>query len=103
MKPAPGAPTAGSGDGGIPSRRPVRLAGRAVSLLLLLPLVLAGCPDGGTPEGGIDRDTLTQRQRDSITSTLPIPGAGSVGGALDAAADAQRRANQHDSILGGGR
>ena len=44
---------------------------------------------------------MTQRQRDSVTSTLPIPGARAVGGALDAADAASRRAEQHDSLLGG--
>ena len=68
---------------------------------LVLALALAGCPEGGeSAAGAVDRDTLNQRQRDSITATLPIPGAGAVGGALDAATDASARAAQHDSILG---
>ena len=44
-------------------------------------------------------DTLTRRQRDSIISTLPIPGAGGVGRALDASDAARARADQLDSIL----
>jgi hypothetical protein len=48
-------------------------------------------------------DTLTRRQKDSLISTMPIPGAGGVGRAL-AAQDASRaRAAALDSILAGGR
>ena len=43
-------------------------------------------------------DTLTRRQRDSIISTLPLPGAGAVGRALDAQDAANARAAEHDSI-----
>ena len=43
-------------------------------------------------------DTLTRRQRDSIISTMPIPGASGVGRALDAQDAANARAAQHDSI-----
>jgi hypothetical protein len=50
-----------------------------------------------------DRDTMDQRQRDSVTATLPIPGAGVVGGAMDAADAASARAAAHDSLLGGNR
>ena len=43
-------------------------------------------------------DTLTRRQRDSIISTMPIPGAGAVGRALGAQDAARDRAAEHDSI-----
>ena len=43
-------------------------------------------------------DTLTRRQRDSIISTMPIPGAGGVGRALDAQDRARERAAAHDTI-----
>jgi len=43
-------------------------------------------------------DTLTRRQRDSIIATMPIPGAGAVGRALDAQDAARARADQLDSI-----
>lgn len=43
-------------------------------------------------------DTLTRRQRDSIIATMPIPGAGGVGRALDAQDAARERAAQLDSI-----
>lgn len=44
-------------------------------------------------------DTLTRRQRDSIISTMPIPGSGGVRRALDAQDDAADRAAQLDSLL----
>lgn len=43
-------------------------------------------------------DTLSRRQRDSIISTMPIPGASGVGRALDAQDAASARAAQLDSI-----
>jgi hypothetical protein len=43
-------------------------------------------------------DTLTQRQRDSLLSTMPVPGAGAVGKALDAADKARERARQLDTM-----
>jgi len=43
-------------------------------------------------------DTLTQRQRDSLLSTMPVPGAGAVGKALEASDRARERAQQHDTM-----
>ena len=43
-------------------------------------------------------DTLSRRQRDSIISTMPIPGARGVGRALEAQDAARERAAQLDSI-----
>jgi hypothetical protein len=45
----------------------------------------------------VDRDTLTRRQRDSITATLPVPGARAVGRALEAADAAAARAAETDA------
>ena len=76
-----------------------------VGLLLGLGLLgSGGCPgpNGDRPAAN-DRDTMTQRQRDSVTATLPLPGSGVVGGAMDAADAARARAEQHDSLLGGAR
>jgi hypothetical protein len=44
-------------------------------------------------------DTLTRRQKDSLISTMPIPGAGAVGRALDVQDLTRSRANDLDSIL----
>lgn len=46
----------------------------------------------------VDRDTLTRRQKDSIVSTMPIPGASGIGRAQRAADRARERAAQLDSI-----
>jgi hypothetical protein len=46
-------------------------------------------------------DTLTRRQKDSLISTMPVPGAGAVGRALDAQDASRARAQALDSILNG--
>ena len=61
-------------------------------------LALMGCTGGGEDAGQLDPDTLSRRQKDSILSTLPVPGAGAVGKALDAADAARARAELHDTI-----
>jgi len=43
-------------------------------------------------------DTLTRRQKDSLISEMPLPGAGAVGRALDAQDLARQRAEMLDSI-----
>lgn len=58
----------------------------------------ASCLGGGGEEDQAAQDTLTRRQKDSIISTLPVPGAGAVGKALDAADAAKARAERHDTI-----
>ena len=66
--------------------------------LLIGLMALAGC-SGGAPQGeATDTDTLTRRQKDSLISTMPIPGAGAVGTALDAADKAEERARQLDTM-----
>ena len=71
-------------------------------LALALAALLVGCP-GPDARQVNDRDTMTVRQRDSVTATLAIPGARGVGSALDAMDRANARAAAHDSLLGGGR
>ena len=60
--------------------------------------LLLGCGGGQDSAGQVDPDTLTRRQKDSLLSTLPIPQAGAVGKALDAADAAKARAERLDSI-----
>jgi hypothetical protein len=43
-------------------------------------------------------DTLTRRQKDSLISTMPVPGAGVVGRALDMQDLTRQRAAEMDSI-----
>ena len=64
----------------------------------LLGLGLSGC--GGGNGGGDEaaRDSLSQRQKDSLLATMPVPGAGAVQKALDASDAARARAEAHDTI-----
>ena len=73
---------------------------RRLLATLVLALAVAGCPEG-SDSAETDRDAMDQRQRDSVTSTLPIPGAGAVGSALDATDAAAERAARQDSLAGG--
>lgn len=72
--------------------------GVLASLVLILPLLgLTACGDRAERRREAV-DTLTQRQRDSLLSTMPVPGAGAVGKALEAADRARERAQQHDTM-----
>jgi len=67
-------------------------------LFLALGLSLPGCSGGGaapSPEASVQR---TRAQRDSLLSTLPVPGARGVERALEAAGAAGERALQHDTL-----
>lgn len=48
--------------------------------------------------GTVDRDTLTRRQKDSIVSTMPLPGASRIRDAQTAVDRANARTTQHDTI-----
>lgn len=53
--------------------------------LLLLTLSACGGSNGSADSQAVNRDTLTQRQRDSILAKSRIPGASAVGRAMSAA------------------
>jgi hypothetical protein len=59
---------------------------RAFGFTLVL-VALAACisDDSGGSQQAVNRDTLTQRQRDSILAKSRIPGASGVGRAMSAA------------------
>jgi hypothetical protein len=57
----------------------------------------------GAGDAASSADTLTRRQKDSLIATMPIPGAGGVGRALDAQDRSRERAAALDSILAGSR
>jgi hypothetical protein len=78
-------------------RKELGTARKAVCLLILA-VSLVACGPGGGASDGQSTDTLTRREKDSIISTLPVPGAGAVGRALDASDAARARAEQHDTI-----
>ena len=50
----------------------------------------------GDPQSAAD--TLTRRQKDSLISIMPVPGASAVGRALDVGDRAGTRAAEHDTI-----
>ncbi len=77
----------------------VALTLAAVTLVSVVSSCSGGSGDGASTAAA---DSLTRRPKDSIISTLPIPGAGAVGRALQAADSAAARAAAHDSLLGGG-
>jgi hypothetical protein len=70
----------------------------STAALAALTILSIGCSIGGDASATSAADTLTRRQKDEIISTLPIPGAGVVGRALDVTDLVADRANRHDSL-----
>ena len=71
---------------------------RSVRLAIIVALV-AACGGGGgasTSRGG--RDTLTERQQDSILAKSSIPGASAVGRAMNAADSMSARVRASDTV-----
>jgi hypothetical protein len=68
----------------------LRIAGVAALLAL-------AC-DGGAGDRAVARDSLTQRQRDSILAQSSIPGARGVGAAMRAADSTSARIQATDTI-----
>jgi hypothetical protein len=71
------------------------------ALLVALALGLTACSSGDAANEVSAADTLTRRQKDSIISTMPIPGARGVGRALEASDAAAARARRFDSLAAG--
>jgi len=67
---------------------------------VLVATIAAVACTGGDRSGQAERDTLTQRQRDSLVGELPIPGARGVHGAMDVADSAKARQRMLDTIGG---
>jgi hypothetical protein len=67
---------------------------RSHAVALCAVVVLAGCSQ---ETGGNRRDTMTQRQRDSVLSKTALPGAAGVGKALAASDSVKARQAQIDS------
>lgn len=65
-----------------------------ISVLLLV----AACSSDPDAESTAGRDTLTQRQRDSMVGRSSLPGAGTVRGALGASESAAARNARVDSV-----
>jgi hypothetical protein len=61
-------------------------------------MVLCGCGGGGQSANKVNRDTLTERQQDSILAKSSIPGASAVGKAMNAADSTSARVQASDSV-----
>jgi len=64
----------------------------------LLVLLLAGCGGDNSGKQAVNRDTLTERQKDSILAKSRIPGASVVGRAMTAADSTSAGAHRADSV-----
>jgi hypothetical protein len=64
---------------------------------LLLASSLLACAKGKS-DSALQRDSLTQRQRDSVVANSKLPGAGAVKGALNASDAATARQQALDTI-----
>lgn len=72
---------------------------KRVAIVALVCLGVAACGQGpGEADATAATDTLTRRQKDSIISTIPLPGAGAIGGAQRAVDQANARVLAHDTI-----
>ena len=71
---------------------------RLATSVLVLVLAAAGCGKGEKTSGGINRDTLTERQKDSILAKSRIPGASAVGRAMTAADTMSARVRVSDTV-----
>ncbi|HEX9705782.1 MAG TPA: hypothetical protein VGA20_11090 [Gemmatimonadales bacterium] len=67
-------------------------------LAVLGVVLLAAACGGGDSDQARDRDTLTQRQRDSILAQSKIPGASGVGKAMRVADSVSARVRATDSV-----
>lgn len=52
----------------------------------------------GSEDARSAADSLTRSQKDSLIADMPVPGAGAVGRALEAADRANARTQDHDTI-----
>ena len=69
------------------------------TIVTLFALSLAACGGGATSDKQtVNRDTLTQRQKDSILAKSSIPGASNVGRAMRAADSTSAGAHRVDSV-----
>jgi hypothetical protein len=66
--------------------------------LSLFVLGLAACGGDSKDKQAVNRDTLTERQKDSILAKSSIPGASNVGRAMRAADSTSAGAHRADSV-----
>ncbi len=69
------------------------------SILLVVPICLiAACGSSDKSRQTVNRDTLTERQKDSILAGSKIPGARAVGRAMKAADSMSARVQRSDTV-----
>lgn len=69
------------------------------SILLVVSLCfVASCGGSSDSQQTVNRDTLTQRQKDSILANSKIPGARAVGNAMRAADSTSARVLRADTV-----
>lgn len=61
-------------------------------------IALCGCGGGSQSSNKVNRDTLSERQQDSILAKSSIPGASAVGKAMNAADSTSSRVQASDSV-----
>lgn len=71
---------------------------RAMVAVAAMLAVLACGRTSERSDGETAADTLTRREKDSLISTIPVPGAGRILDARRAADQAAERAQQHDTV-----
>jgi hypothetical protein len=64
----------------------------------VLALTLAACGGDKSDQQAVNRDTLTERQKDSILAKSRIPGASAVGRAMTAADSTSAAIRRADSV-----
>ncbi len=67
-------------------------------LILAGLIVVGGCGGSSQSSNKVNRDTLTERQNDSILAKSSIPGASAVGKAMKAADTTSARVQASDSV-----
>jgi hypothetical protein len=68
------------------------------TILFCLVLCVAACGGDNAGKQSVNRDTLTERQRDSILAKSRIPGASGVGRAMTAADSTSAGVRRADSV-----
>ena len=74
---------------------------KRVVVVALAVLAVGACgraASEGTSAAKVDRDTLSRRQKDSIVSTMPIPGASKIGDAQRAVDKINANTHRLDTI-----
>lgn len=69
------------------------------TIIPVLALLLAACGGDNSGKQTVNRDTLTERQKDSILAKSRIPGASGVGRAMTAADSTSAGARRADSVV----